>query len=155
MIKGKKRLHPPKWHRFPKRLRVHKGKQTFIKVTNTPWQAILPSDQNFWGHNNRKIEIKLITENLSPKSLGKWVVSLSSKGSINHLSHPTLFYQNMTLNYVSKTENYSKPLTVSICMSFTHIMPYACKSWKIDEGVITHNIKKYTNAYHDSPVNLP
>ncbi len=34
---------------------------------------------------------------ISPKSLRKWVVSLSSNASINHPPHPALFYQNMTL----------------------------------------------------------
>ena len=34
---------------------------------------------------------------ISPKSLRKWVVSISSNASINHRPHPALFYQKMTL----------------------------------------------------------
>ncbi len=67
---------------------------------------------NLWDRQNLVIIAyfsliigKLITENLwldipwwiFPKSLRKWVVSLSSNASINYPPHPALFYQNMTL----------------------------------------------------------
>ncbi len=47
------------------------------------------------------VKYRKIDHGITPKSLRKWVVSLSSNASINHPPHPALFYQKMTLNVVT------------------------------------------------------